>query len=230
MDPTDNRFNELLNELSKAVRAIREQKELSVEELAERSGLHRTHIYGIERVKGNVTLKSLYKLAAALDVQLPDLLQKAEHAIKARTPESYAKIRAKILIIEDHPADVFLIKRCLSKAFVNCNLDVISDAEQVMDHLRTKRKSTGDLPALILLDLNLPKLDGHEILSFIKSDSSLQHVPVVILTSSVHRKDLELSYKLHANSYVTKSSNSEQFARDLESIVHYWCSTSQTLV
>lgn len=230
MDSTDTRFNELLLELSKAVKALREQKELSVEELAERSGLHRTHIYGIERVKGNVTLKSLYKLAAALDVQLPDLLQKAEQSIKGRIPESYAKIQEKILIIEDHPADIFLIKRCLTKAFVNCNLEVISDSEEALSCLKKKRKSPNELPALILLDLNLPKIDGHELLTFIKSDSSLQHLPVVILTSSTHRKDLELSYKLHANSYVTKSSNSEQFARDLEDIVYYWCSTSRTLV
>lgn len=130
-----------------------------------------------------------------------------------------------ILLVEDNPADIDLTKEALEECkFVN-NLHIISDGENALAFLR-KEKNFRDKPRpdLILLDLNLPKIDGREILAEIKNDDNLKQIPVVILTTSESIEDITEMYKLHANCYITKPVDINQFIKVVQSIGDFWFS------
>lgn len=110
-----------------------------------------------------------------------------------------------ILLVEDSPGDVRLTREALKEAKMRNNLHVVGDGVEAMSFLRKKDKyANAPRPDLILLDLNLPKKDGREVLAEIKSDEDLKNIPVVVLTISKSEEDILRSYNLHANCYVTK--------------------------
>jgi chemotaxis family two-component system response regulator Rcp1 len=128
-----------------------------------------------------------------------------------------------ILLVEDNPGDVRLMVEALKDAKVNNNLHVANNGETAMDFLRRE----GDyvdvpVPDLVMLDLNLPKKDGREVLAEIKEDPELKHIPVVVITTSAAEEDILKSYKLHANCYITKPVNFEQFIKVVHSIEEFW--------
>lgn len=138
----------------------------------------------------------------------------------------YKKIKAKILLVEDNAADIHLTKRVLQENKIVRSLDVVRDGVEVIDFLRKKGKYSDAIkPNLILLDLNLPKRNGFEVLEEIKQDEDLKRIPVVILTISDVREDLLKAYDLHANSYVIKPLEMKEFHRIINSIVNYWFTT-----
>lgn len=128
-----------------------------------------------------------------------------------------------ILIVEDNPGDVELAREALDTNKIRNNLHVAEDGEEALKFLR-KEGEYKDVPRpdLILLDLNLPKKDGREVLKEIKDDSSLRLIPVVILTSSNAEEDILRSYNLHANCYVTKPLDFNQFLKVVEAIKDFW--------
>lgn len=128
-----------------------------------------------------------------------------------------------ILIVEDNPGDVELAREALDTNKIRNNLHVAEDGEEALKFLR-KEGEYNDVPRpdLILLDLNLPKKDGREVLKEIKDDSSLRLIPVVILTSSNAEEDILRSYNLHANCYVTKPLDFNQFLKVVEAIKDFW--------
>ena len=110
-----------------------------------------------------------------------------------------------ILLVEDSPGDVLLTREALRDAKIRLNLQVAADGEEAMALLRREGKyATAPRPDLVLLDLNLPKKDGREVLQEIKADANLAIIPVVILTTSASEVDILRSYQLHANCFVTK--------------------------
>ena len=110
-----------------------------------------------------------------------------------------------ILMVEDNPDDVELTEECLKGTKINYRLRIVEDGEQAMDFLRKQGKYVqAPRPDLILLDLKLPKKDGHEVLREIKSDPGLKRIPVVVLTTSQDEKDIVKSYEEYASCYVTK--------------------------
>ncbi len=114
-------------------------------------------------------------------------------------------IMIEILLVEDDPGDVLITREAFAENKVRNHLSVVSDGEAAMDFLRHEgRFADAPRPDLILLDLNLPRKAGHEVLAEIKSDSDLQRIPVVVLTTSDAEEDILRSYDLHANAYVTK--------------------------
>jgi two-component system, chemotaxis family, response regulator Rcp1 len=124
-----------------------------------------------------------------------------------------------ILLVEDNPGDVRLTIEALRDSKVRNNLQVASDGVQALERLR----ATGSArPDLILLDLNLPKKDGREVLAEIKADPSLKTIPVVILTTSRAEQDVLRTYELQANCYITKPVDLEQFITVVKSIEHFW--------
>lgn len=128
-----------------------------------------------------------------------------------------------ILLIEDNPGDVRLTKEALQEAKVLNNLTNVSDGVEALNYLRrTGKYASATKPDLILLDLNLPKMDGREVLGEVKKDPKLKRIPVVILTSSKAEEDILRSYDLHANSYVTKPVSLDQFLQVVESIEGFW--------
>lgn len=130
-----------------------------------------------------------------------------------------------ILLVEDNPGDVELTREGLAEGKIHNNLWVATDGEQALDFLH-RRGGHADAPRpdLILLDLNLPRTSGSEVLEEIKRHDELHSIPVVVLTSSEAEEDIARSYRLHANCYVTKPVDFEQFSRVVRSVEDFWFS------
>jgi len=130
---------------------------------------------------------------------------------------------AEILLIEDNLGDIRLIKEAFKEGKIVNRISVVEDGEAAMAFLRREGPYAGAArPDLILLDLNLPKKDGREVLAEIKADEDLKRIPVVILTTSQAEEDILRTYDLHANCYVTKPVDLEQFLTVVRSIEDYW--------
>jgi chemotaxis family two-component system response regulator Rcp1 len=130
-----------------------------------------------------------------------------------------------VLLVEDSPGDVRLTREAFKDAKVHINLHVASDGAKAMAFLKREGEyAKAPRPDLILLDLNLPKKDGREVLGEIKQDSSLKTIPVVILTTSSSEADILRSYQLHANCYITKPVGLEGFLTVVRSIDSFWLS------
>jgi chemotaxis family two-component system response regulator Rcp1 len=128
-----------------------------------------------------------------------------------------------VLLVEDNPGDVRLTKEALKEGRLLNNVNVVNDGIEAMAFLRREGKYVDAIaPDLILLDLNLPKKDGREVLAEIKSDPKLRRIPVVILTTSSAEEDILKTYDLHANCYVTKPVDLDQFIRVVQSIEDFW--------
>ena len=130
-----------------------------------------------------------------------------------------------VLLVEDSPGDVRLTREAFKDAKVLINLHVASDGAEAMAFLRHEGKHAGaPRPDLILLDLNLPKKDGREVLAEIKESPALKTIPVVILTTSASDEDILKSYTLHANCYIAKPVDLEGFLKVIKSIDNFWLS------
>jgi CheY-like chemotaxis protein len=128
-----------------------------------------------------------------------------------------------ILLVEDNPGDVRLAVEALRDAKVENRLHVVEDGVEAMSFLRREgRYAVGPRPDLILLDLNLPRKDGREVLVEVKQDADLKRIPVVILTSSAAEQDVVQAYNLHANCYITKPVDLDQFLKVVRSIEDFW--------
>ena len=128
-----------------------------------------------------------------------------------------------ILLVEDNPGDVDLAREALETGKVHNSLHVVSDGEAAMAFLRQQGiYSNAPRPDLVLLDLNLPKKDGREVLLEIKSDDTLKRLPVVILTTSKAEEDILKTYNLHANCYITKPIDLNQFIKVVHAIEEFW--------
>ncbi len=128
-----------------------------------------------------------------------------------------------ILLVEDNPGDVRLTKEALREGKVYSNLHWAKDGVEALDFLRHRgAHQNAPRPDIILLDLNLPKKDGREVLQEIKGDDALKHIPVVVLTTSKAEEDVLRSYELHANCYVTKPVDLDKFIVVVKSIDRFW--------
>jgi len=130
---------------------------------------------------------------------------------------------SEILLVEDNPGDVRLIREVLKEGKIYNNLNVVKDGVEALAFLR-REGPYADAPRadLILLDLNLPRKDGREVLAMIKADEQLKRIPVVILTSSGSEEDILKSYELHANCYITKPVELDEFLDVVKSIEEFW--------
>ncbi|MDM8533528.1 response regulator [Clostridiaceae bacterium HSG29] len=128
-----------------------------------------------------------------------------------------------ILLVEDNPGDQRLTVEALREGKIKNNLNIVSDGESAIKYLKKEGKFSEVVkPDLILLDLNLPKKDGREVLSIIKSDINLKRIPVVILTTSNADKDVIDSYNLNVNCYITKPVDFDQFTNIVKQIGQFW--------
>jgi len=128
-----------------------------------------------------------------------------------------------ILLVEDNPGDVRLTKEALREGKVYSNLHTVKDGVEAMEYLRREGKyKDAPRPDIILLDLNLPRKDGREVLEEIKSDDKLKRIPVVVLTTSKAEEDVLRTYNLHANCYVTNPVDLEKFMVVVKTIDIFW--------
>jgi len=130
---------------------------------------------------------------------------------------------AEILLVEDNPGDVRLTREALREGPVPANLSVVADGEEALAFLRRQGQyAAAPRPDLILLDLNLPRMSGREVLAAVKADAKLRRVPVVVLTSSQAEPDVQASYDLGANCYVTKPVDYDRFIRAVRTVEDFW--------
>jgi CheY-like chemotaxis protein len=127
-----------------------------------------------------------------------------------------------ILLVEDNPADVRLTREALKHASVPNRLHVARDGVEAMAFLRGSQHGSTPVPDLVLLDLNLPRRDGREVLADIKADERLRHIPVVVLSTSKAEQDVERSYQLCANAFVTKPVQLDEFFDVMRAIEQFW--------
>ena len=132
-----------------------------------------------------------------------------------------------ILLVEDNPADARLTQEAISETEFQYRLHLAEDGEEAMEFLRMEGEHSGaPAPDLILLDLNLPGMDGREVLAELKADQDLRMIPVVVLTTSTAQQDLLYSYGLQANSYVNKPIDRDRFNDMIKSVLDYWINVS----
>jgi CheY-like chemotaxis protein len=130
-----------------------------------------------------------------------------------------------ILLVEDDPGDVLITREAIDSSKFANNLNVVNNGEEALAYLRREAPfESAARPGLILLDLNLPRLDGREVLAVIKADSDLRRIPVVVLTTSSADEDIVRSYDLHANAYVTKPVDFDQFMSVVRQIDEFFIS------
>ena len=132
-----------------------------------------------------------------------------------------------VLLVEDDPGDVLMTREAFDERLHN-RLDVVTDGAEALAYLRREPPYADvERPDLILLDLNLPRRDGREVLAEIKADEGLRHIPVVILTTSQAEEDVLRSYRLHANAYVTKPVDFDGFIDAIKQIDHFFVQVVQ---
>jgi CheY-like chemotaxis protein len=139
------------------------------------------------------------------------------------TPDSYEPID--VLLVEDDAGDVLLIREAFEHNKVHNNLEVVSDGVEAIAYLRREGEhADAPRPDLVLLDLNLPRKDGREVLAEVKEDPDLRRIPVVVLTTSKAEEDVLRSYDLHANAYVTKPVDFDRFIEVVRQIDEFFVS------
>ncbi|MBU3713683.1 MAG: response regulator [Ferruginibacter sp.] len=128
-----------------------------------------------------------------------------------------------LLLIEDNEGDILLITEALNNESLLKKINIARDGQLAIDYLtNTLKVSEGELPNIILLDINLPKKNGQEVLHFIKNNDKLKHIPVIMLTTSSAPADILASYKNYANSFVTKPTDGTNFVELISKIEEYW--------
>ncbi|GAC1438200.1 MAG: response regulator [Sediminibacterium sp.] len=133
-----------------------------------------------------------------------------------------------VLLVEDNEGDILLTKEAFEDARVSINLHIARDGKEAIDFLHKEGKySDMDLPDLLLLDVNLPKKNGHEVLKLIKGNENLKHIPVIMLTTSSDEKDINLSYQNYVNCYITKPADIDNFLDVVSKIENFWVSVAK---
>jgi len=130
-----------------------------------------------------------------------------------------------ILLVEDNEGDILLTREAFEEAKILTDLTVVRDGKEAIDFLTRQGKHThAKMPDMLLLDVNLPKKNGHEVLQFVKGDENLKHIPVIILTTSSSPKDINFSYKNYANCFITKPVDVNEFMSVIATIENFWIS------
>ncbi|MFN8298698.1 MAG: response regulator [Chitinophagales bacterium] len=139
-----------------------------------------------------------------------------------------SKNKPRILLVEDNPGDIRLTQEALKESQMEIHLDVVSDGEQAIEFLTKRGKyAESHRPHIILLDLNLPKKNGIEVLKEVKANDSLKKIPIIVLTTSDADHDITKAYSLHANCYILKPVDFDDFARVIKLVETFWFKTVQ---
>jgi CheY-like chemotaxis protein len=191
-----------------AVKTKRTALGISQEELADRAGLHRTYISDVERGARNPSLGSIEKLAAALDLSVSTLFDRA-------SPGNFRARQVEILLVEDNAEDVELTRRAFQRARIANPIRTVGDGAEALDFLFATglyaSRAGEPPPGVILLDLHLPKVGGLEVLRRLKADKRTWDIPVVILTISQRHRDIAECRRLGAMNYIVKPVGARNF-------------------
>lgn len=194
--------------LGAAVKSERSALGISQEELAQRAGLHRTYVSDLERGKRNPSVASVEKLAQALQISVLKLFDRAGQG------GAPSKTEVEIVLVEDNLDDIELTLRAFTKANITNPVHVMRDGQQALDFLlRTTTRQVNTSPEIVLLDLNLPKVSGIEVLTRLKADERTRDIPVIILTASDHDRDMIACRRLGCDAYIVKPVGFQNFSQ-----------------
>ena len=200
--------------LGRSVKNWRTQLKIPQDELARRAGLHRSYVSDIERGARNVSLKSIERLANALGVSVPALFADLEGR-QGSSPLRQDEL-VDILLVEDNDNDALLVIQALKSAHLTNRIFVVRDGMAALDFLfctgEFAYRRINDHPQVILLDLNLPKIDGLEVLRRVKADPRTRHIPVVVLTASKYDDAIAVCKRLGAESFIPKPVDFQNFS------------------
>ena len=199
---------ELPTLLGRAVKRHRQVLGFSQEELAWRASLHRTYVSDVERGARNLSMSTIDRLAQALEVSLSSLLSEVDALRGVAKGNGHRSRLIDILLVEDNPNDVELTLNAFKKARFANRVQVVSDGQEASDYVFCREKysdrNASESPQLILLDLDLPKVSGMEVLRRLKGSRQTTMIPVVILTESHNSYDMEECRRLGAANYIVK--------------------------
>lgn len=225
--------SDLKKEFGAELKRRRMESGISQERLAELADLHRTYISAVESGKRNLTLESIQRLAQALGASVGSFFASLESAgdfedkgDEARLGEGSGRQAGAILLVEDDPRDVEFTLRAFKAARLANPIQVASDGAAALG-LLTKAQPGEAIdeqppPQLVLLDLQLPKVHGLEVLRRIRADRRLKHVPVVVLTASRNDRDIKEAMRLGANAYLIKPVDFQRFAEVTPKLSFHW--------
>ena len=203
------KFGDLKRTFGSAVKTKRAEMGFSQEELAQRAGLHRTYVSDVERGTRNPSLECIERLAGALEMSISGLFARVGGGDAEQEGEE-------ILLVEDRDEDVDLTLRAFRKARFSNRIHVVRDGAEAIEFLmatgRYAERRDAPLPAVILLDLNMPKLTGVEVLRWIRADDRLKHLPVVVLTDSHKYRDAVECRDLGVERYIVKPVDFHSFS------------------
>ena len=202
--------------LGMAIRTQRTSLGISQEELAYRAGLHRTYVSDLERGARNPSIESIEKLAGALQISVSKLFASTGNGTTSRQ-------MVELLLVEDDPIDVELTVRAFKKAQITNPLHVLRDGAEALDFIfaNADRKNLQST-LLVLLDLNLPKMSGLEVLRRIRADQGTRDIPVIILTVSTRDRDIAECRRLGAQNYIAKPVGFENFSEITPRLSFAW--------
>jgi CheY-like chemotaxis protein len=192
--------------LGMAIRTQRTALGISQEELAYRAGLHRTYVSDLERGARNPSIESIEKLAGALQSSVSKLFASTGNGTSSRQ-------MVELLLVEDDPTDVELTVRAFKKAQITNPLHVVRDGAEALEFIFANADQKNlQSTLLVLLDLNLPKMSGLEVLRRIKADTRTQDIPVIVLTVSTRDRDITECRRLGAQDYIVKPVDFQNFS------------------
>lgn len=200
--------------LGMSVKSWRTRLKIPQDDLARRAGFHRSYISDIERGSRNVSLKSIEKLAEALGVSILTLFAEIDGKNGASPLRNDEMVD--ILLVEDNDNDTLLVVQALKNANLTNRIFVVRDGAAALDFLfctgEYSYRRINDHPQVILLDLNLPKIDGLEVLRRVKADARTLHIPVVVLTASKFDDAIAICKRLGAASFIAKPVDFQNFS------------------
>lgn len=213
--------------LGVTIKSERSARGISQEELAYRAGLHRTYISDLERGARNPSLESIEKLAGALEISVSMLFAQAGSGAEA-------KQLVEILLVEDNPRDAQLTLREFEKAKITNPVHVVRDGGEALDFIFATgpyaRRRSACRPRIILLDLDLPKKSGIEVLKQIKANETTRDIPVIVLTASNRDRDINECRRLGAHRYIVKPVGFQNFSEVTRHFQFDWALLKQSRV
>ncbi len=200
--------------LGNSIRNWRNRLAMLQEDLARRAGFHRSYISDVERGSRNVSLKSIEKFADAFGISIATLF--ADLDSKSASTSLRSDEMLDILLVEDNDNDTLLVVQALKNAGLTNRIFAVRDGAAALDFLfctgEFAYRRANDHPQVILLDLNLPKIDGLEVLRRVKADPRTRHIPVVVLTASKYDDAIAICKRLGAETFIPKPVNFQNFS------------------
>lgn len=215
------------------LREKRQRLGLSLEKLALKLDVSFQQLQKYEKGQTKIPASTLFRLSQLLQVPIgyffDGFVDEADQEAAHRTPDIIQQEPRKelnVLIVEDDPDDDYLIRKALEDYDLSLNLHTVHDGEKALELLKQKKTSSlFPSPNLILLDLSLPKFDGHMLLRAIKKNPALAEISVVILTNSISHPEMTQTYKNHASGYICKSFDFKAFKKSMHTVMDYWAKT-----